>query len=53
MRTVVNGPRPAGEQSSVWDGTDERGARLGAGIYWVRLSAPDGYVSSLRLLRLE
>jgi hypothetical protein len=53
VRTLANGPFPAGEQSLVWDGTNDRGHRLGAGIFWLRLSTAGGYASSLRLLRLE
>lgn len=53
VRTLVDGTQPAGEQNRVWDGTDDRGSRAGAGVYWVRLVAGDRYTSSLRMLRLR
>jgi hypothetical protein len=53
VRTLAEGALPAGEQTRVWDGTDDRGGRLGSGVYWVRLVAGDRYVSSLRILHLR
>jgi hypothetical protein len=53
VRTLAEGAQPAGEQTRVWDGTDDRGGRVGAGVYWVRLVAGDRYTSNLRMLRLR
>jgi hypothetical protein len=53
IRTLAQGARAAGEQTCVWDGTDDRGRRRAAGMYWARLSTARGYASSLRLLRLD
>jgi hypothetical protein len=40
VRTIVDCERPAGAETAVWNGTDESGARLGAGVYFVRLAGP-------------
>ena len=39
VRRLVDGTRPAGIQTVVWDGTDERGADVASGVYFVRVSA--------------
>ncbi len=39
VRTLAAGEWPAGEQSVRWDGRDESGDRVGAGLYFVRLQA--------------
>jgi hypothetical protein len=38
VRQLVDGERCAGTGTVVWNGTDESGARLGAGVYFVRLA---------------
>ena len=42
VRTLVNGVRGAGEYSLVWDGRDDNGTPLAAGVYYLRLSTPQG-----------
>lgn len=39
VRTLSDGARGSGPHAIAWDGRDDRGARLGAGIYFVRLTA--------------
>ncbi len=53
VRTLVDGEREGGEHSVVWDGTDNQGRRLGAGIYWVQMKTDDGYRSGKKLLILN
>jgi len=36
VRTLVNGPLPAGSRQVQWDGCSEHGAPVGSGIYFVR-----------------
>ena len=48
VRTLTDGPRPAGPNSVAWDGRDERGGRAGAGAYVCRL---EGF-GSVRVQRL-
>jgi len=38
VRELVSGRREAGLHSVAWDGTDSRGRRLGAGVYYCRLT---------------
>lgn len=40
VRTLVDGARAAGEHRHEWDGRDDAGRPLNAGIYWARLAAP-------------
>ena len=39
VRTLVNGIQSAGESRVTWDGRDEHGARVSAGVYIYRLEA--------------
>ena len=39
VRTLVDGLRPAGEQSVSWDARDVRGRAAAPGVYYVRLEA--------------
>ena len=36
VRTLANGSWSAGPQTVAWDGCDEAGSRLAAGVYWAR-----------------
>jgi len=38
VRALLDGPQPAGEYRLSFDGSDARGSRLAAGLYFVRLS---------------
>jgi hypothetical protein len=40
VRTLVDGTRPAGTHVEAWDGRNERGTSVGAGIYFLRLVTP-------------
>ena len=39
LRTLLAGELPAGEHVARWDGRDDAGRALGAGVYLVRLDA--------------
>ena len=40
LGTLVDGERPAGAQVAAWDGRDDEGRAVAAGIYFVRLTTP-------------
>ncbi len=42
VRTLVDGPRPAGEQAVLWAGDDDAGRPVASGIYLYVLTTPDG-----------
>ena len=50
VRTLVRGREPAGERILHWDGRDDRGSQLGAGVYMLRLQS--GGHQETRALRL-
>jgi hypothetical protein len=50
VRTLLRGVQAAGEHTVAWDGTDDSGMRLNAGVYMLRLDA--GGHSETRTLRL-
>jgi glucose/arabinose dehydrogenase len=52
VRTLVSGPRPAGDQSVAWDGTNQAGHPVEAGVYLYRL-VTDGVATSRKMLLLE
>jgi hypothetical protein len=52
VRTLVQGEMDAGEHVAQWSGTDDRGHRVAAGIYFTRLSTRNrGTVRKLVMLR--
>jgi len=40
VKTLISGTRPAGSHSVVWDGRDNRGARVPGGVYFFELKTP-------------
>ena len=40
VKSVAHGVQEAGRYRFTWDGTDERGAAMRSGVYYVRLEAP-------------
>jgi hypothetical protein len=42
VRTLVRETRDAGTYEAIWDGRDDHGAILGAGVYYARLVTPHG-----------
>ena len=52
VRRLVDGERRAGAETVVWDGLNASGARLGAGVYFVRLAGP-GLRETRRLILLR
>jgi flagellar hook assembly protein FlgD len=40
VRRLVDGERRAGAETAVWNGTDEFGAKVRSGMYFVRLAGP-------------
>jgi len=52
LRELASGIRPAGEQSLTWDLRDDRGAAVGAGLYFVRLEA-DGRTITRKVATLH
>jgi hypothetical protein len=45
VRRLVDGDQRAGRRTVVWDGADESGSRLGAGVYLVRLAGAGNHVT--------
>ncbi len=52
VKSLVNGTLNAGEHNQIWDGTDDAGHRVGAGIYWSQLTA-GGYTSNKKMVVLK
>jgi len=52
IRTVLNERLEAGRYSPVWDGRDERGSRVAAGVYFVRLRAGE-FTATRKSIRLD
>jgi len=40
VRSLIDGTMPAGAHTAKWDGADDHGQRVAAGIYMVQLTAP-------------
>lgn len=53
VRTLVDGERPAGLHESDWDLADASGARVQAGLYFVRLTVPGQGASLARMTVLR
>jgi hypothetical protein len=52
LATVVDGTFPVGRQTFAWDGRDERGRLLPAGVYFCRLDAA-GRSETRKIVRLD
>lgn len=52
IREVLSAPLPAGEHVFPWDGRDSAGRAVGAGIYFIRVTAGDQRIST-RALRMK
>jgi hypothetical protein len=52
VRTLFAGPREPGSHSAVWDGLNERGQRLGPGVYFGVLEY-QGRSVSRKLIRMQ
>ncbi len=52
VRTLVDEPQTAGRHEVVWDGSDNGGRRVAAGIYWTRLTAGE-YRSNRKMVVLR
>jgi flagellar hook assembly protein FlgD len=52
VRTLMDGPSPAGAQVVRWDGRDDRGSRVASGIYYYRLEAA-GFSETQKMLLLK
>ncbi|MGH7725863.1 MAG: S8 family serine peptidase [Candidatus Eiseniibacteriota bacterium] len=52
VRTLVEGAHDAGTHVALWNGRDEHGRRIGAGVYFVRLVTP-GRTFHARLVALD
>ena len=53
VRTLVDGQRPAGTYSVVWDGKDGSGRDVASGVYLVRLEVEGEVVPSRRMVLLR
>jgi outer membrane protein assembly factor BamB len=52
VRTLVSGPRSAGDHTVVWDGTADSGRRVATGIYFYRLKTP-GFVQTKKMVLVK
>jgi photosystem II stability/assembly factor-like uncharacterized protein len=52
VKRVHHGALGAGRHALAWDGGDERGARVAAGVYFVRVSGP-GVSDTRRIVRID
>jgi len=52
VRSLASGIRRAGAHTLVWDGTDERGRRVQAGAYYLRVATEGGTVTQAVVLSL-
>jgi flagellar hook assembly protein FlgD len=51
VRVLSEGPQAGGEHAVTWTGSDERGQRVGSGVYFVRLS--DGRTAESRKIVVQ
>ncbi|HUU45996.1 MAG TPA: S8 family serine peptidase [Acidobacteriota bacterium] len=52
VRTLFDGPLPAGSHAMPWDGTDRRGRTLASGVYLFRLTV-EGQAQTRRMVLLK
>ncbi len=52
VKRLMDGWMPAGPHGISWDGTDDRGAKVGAGVYFSRVES-NGHQAGQKLVKLE
>ena len=52
VRTLLDGPQPAGDGQASWDGRDDQGARVAAGLYFARVRSA-GRSGVVRVVRVD
>jgi|GEM_PF-1589876 len=52
VKTLVNGMKPAGPNSEVWDGTNDQNHKVGSGIFWAQMKA-GSFVSNKKMVVLK
>jgi hypothetical protein len=52
VKTLVNTMQQAGDQSAVWDGTDDGGSPVASGIYMYKLTTTD-YTASRKMILMK
>ncbi len=50
VRTLVNQGQTAGQHVVQWDGTDQNGRRVASGVYYYRLTTPNGSITKKAVL---
>lgn len=45
VRTLIDGPEPAGTRSVTWNGRDDAGRTTASGVYFYRLDTPQGRIT--------
>jgi flagellar hook assembly protein FlgD len=53
VKTLLSGTATAGENTVVWDGTDNANNRVEGGIFWMQMTTHDGYQSGKKMLVLR
>jgi len=53
VKTLLAAEVPAGENSVVWDGTDNQGNRVGGGVFWMQMTTRDGFSSGKKMVVLR
>ena len=53
VRTLVKELQDAGQKSVVWDGKDENGVSMSAGIYFCQVHIPDGSLRTKKMVLLK
>ena len=52
VRTLAEGEFPAGQHSAEWDGNEDAGHPVAAGLYFARIDTP-GFTATRRIARLR
>jgi hypothetical protein len=53
IRTLVNQFESAGAKTVVWDGRNDAGQSVASGVYFYRISAPEGFVQMKKMLLVK
>lgn len=52
VRTILDGTQEAGRRSAVWEGLNDSGVKVAAGVYFYRLTGP-GFVSTRKMMLVK
>jgi flagellar hook assembly protein FlgD len=53
IRTLIKGKIPTGFQNVSWDGTNDKGEKVGSGVYFYKMKTTSGFTDNKKMTLLK